>query len=121
MKPIETKNNQLYVEDIPAQDIVEEYGSPAYIYSSAEIEKNFKVYKDEVRDIDLVCYAVKANSNLHILRLLSDLGSGFDVVSGNELKRCLLAGADKNKIVFSGVAKSEEEIKFAIIRSWIWI
>tara|TARA_B100001093_G_scaffold206793_1_gene198735 strand:+ start:241 stop:1473 length:1233 start_codon:yes stop_codon:yes gene_type:complete len=114
MKPIETKNNQLYVEDIPAQDIVEEYGSPAYIYSSAEIEKNFKVYKDEVRDIDLVCYAVKANSNLHILRLLSDLGSGFDVVSGNELKRCLLAGADKNKIVFSGVAKSEEEIKFAI-------
>ena len=61
MKPIETKNNQLYVEDIPAQDIVEEYGSPAYIYSSAEIEKNFKVYKDEVRDIDLVCYAVKAN------------------------------------------------------------
>jgi diaminopimelate decarboxylase len=114
MKLIETKNNQLYVEDIPAQDIVEEYGSPAYIYSSAEIEKNFKVYKDEVRDIDLVCYAVKANSNLHILRLLSDLGSGFDVVSGNELKRCLLAGADKNKIVFSGVAKSEEEIKFAI-------
>jgi diaminopimelate decarboxylase len=114
MKSIETKNNQLYVEDIPAQDIVEEYGSPAYIYSSSEIEKNFKVYKDEVRDIDLVCYAVKANSNLHILRLLSDLGSGFDVVSGNELKRCLLAGADKNKIVFSGVAKSEEEIKFAI-------
>ena len=54
MKSIETKNNQLYVEDIPAQDIVEEYGSPAYIYSSAEIEKNFKVYKDEVRDIDLV-------------------------------------------------------------------
>ena len=114
MKAIERRNNQLYVEDIPVLDIAEEYSSPAFIYSSTEIENNFKTYKDEIRNIDLVCYAVKANSNLHILKLLSDLGSGFDVVSGNELKKCLLAGADKNKIVFSGVAKSEEEIKLAI-------
>ena len=75
MKAIERRNNQLYVEDIPVLDIAEEYSSPAFIYSSTEIENNFKTYKDEIRNIDLVCYAVKANSNLHILKLLSDLGS----------------------------------------------
>ena len=114
MKDIDTKDNQLYVEDIPVIQITKEYGSPAFIYSSKAINDNFQSYQNEIREGDLICYAVKANSNLHILKLLSDLGSGFDVVSGNELKRCLLAGADKNKIVFSGVAKTEEEITLAI-------
>jgi diaminopimelate decarboxylase len=114
MKDIDTKDNQLYVEDIPVIQITKEYGSPAFIYSSKAINDNFQSYQNEIREGDLICYAVKANSNLHILKLLSDLGSGFDVVSGNELKRCLLAGADKNKIVFSGVAKTEEEIILAI-------
>jgi diaminopimelate decarboxylase len=114
MKAIDTKDNQLYVEDIPVIQITKEYGSPAFIYSSKAINDNFQSYRNEIREGDLICYAVKANSNLHILKLLSDLGSGFDVVSGNELKRCLLAGADKNKIVFSGVAKTEEEITLAI-------
>ena len=114
MKAIDTKDNQLYVEDIPVIQITKEYGSPAFIYSSKAINDNFKSYQSEIREGDLICYAVKANSNLHILKLLSDLGSGFDVVSGNELKRCLLAGADKDKIVFSGVAKTEEEITLAI-------
>ena len=114
MKAIDTKDNQLYVEDIPVIQITKEYGSPAFIYSSQAINDNFQSYRNEIREGDLICYAVKANSNLHILKLLSDLGSGFDVVSGNELKRCLLAGADKNKIVFSGVAKTEEEIMLAI-------
>ena len=114
MKAIDTKDNQLYVEDIPVIQITKEYGSPAFIYSSKSINDNFQTYQNEIREGDLICYAVKANSNLHILKLLSDLGSGFDVVSGNELKRCLLAGADKNKIVFSGVAKTEEEITLAI-------
>lgn len=114
MKAIDTKDNQLYVEDIPVIQITKEYGSPAFIYSSKAINDNFQSYRNEIREGDLICYAVKANSNLHILKLLSDLGSGFDVVSGNELKRCLLAGADKNKIVFSGVAKTEEEIILAI-------
>ena len=114
MKAIDTKDNQLYVEDIPVIQITKEYGSPAFIYSSKSINDNFQAYQNEIREGDLICYAVKANSNLHILKLLSDLGSGFDVVSGNELKRCLLAGADKNKIVFSGVAKTEEEITLAI-------
>jgi diaminopimelate decarboxylase len=114
MKAIDTKDNQLYVEDIPVIQITKEYGSPAFIYSSKTINDNFQSYQNEIREGDLICYAVKANSTLHILKLLSDLGSGFDVVSGNELKRCLLAGADKNKIVFSGVAKTEEEITLAI-------
>ena len=114
MKAIDTKDNQLYVEDIPVIQITKEYGSPAFIYSSKAINDNFQSYQNEIREDHLICYAVKANSNLHILKLLSDLGSGFDVVSGNELKRCLLAGADKNKIVFSGVAKTEEEITLAI-------
>jgi diaminopimelate decarboxylase len=111
---MKTIDGQLFIENIPVIELAKEYGSPLFIYSSKEIEDNFLNYKNEIRDQDLVCYAVKANSNIHILKLLSDLGSGFDVVSGNELQRCLLAGADRKKIVFSGVAKSHEEIKLAI-------
>ena len=111
---MKTIDGQLFVENIPVIELAKEYGSPLFIYSSKEIENNFLNYKNEIRDQDLVCYAVKANSNIHILKLLSDLGSGFDVVSGNELQRCLLAGADRKKIVFSGVAKSHEEIMLAI-------
>ena len=111
---MKTIDGQLFIENIPVIELAKEYGSPLFIYSSKEIEDNFLNYKNEIRDQDLVCYAVKANSNIHILKLLSDLGSGFDVVSGNELQRCLLAGADRKKIVFSGVAKSHEEIMLAI-------
>lgn len=111
MKEIE---GQLCIENIPVINLAREYGSPLFIYSAEQIKNNFEKYQNELGSNDLICYAVKANSNLHILKLLSELGSGFDVVSGNELKRCLTAGADKNKIVFSGVAKSNEEIKLAI-------
>ena len=107
-------DEQLFIEDIPVIDLAKEYGSPLFIYSAKEIEGSFLSYKKEIRDQDLICYAVKANSNINILKLLAELGSGFDVVSGNELKRCLLAGADKKKIVFSGVGKSYDEIKLAI-------
>ena len=111
MKEIE---GQLCIENIPVINLAREYGSPLFIYSAEQIKNNFEKYQNELGSNDLICYAVKANSNLHILKLLSELGSGFDVVSGNELKRCLAAGADKNKSVFSGVAKSNEEIKLAI-------
>ena len=107
-------DEQLFIEDIPVIDLAKEYGSPLFIYSAKEIEDSFQSYKKEIRDQDLICYAVKANSNINILKLLAELGSGFDVVSGNELKRCLVAGADKKKIVFSGVGKSYDEIKLAI-------
>jgi len=107
-------NGQLYIENIPVIDLAREYGSPCYIYSYEIITNNFLKYKKETRNQDLICYAVKANSNINILKLLAGLGSGFDVVSGNELKRCLIAGVDKNKIVFSGVGKSYEELEYAI-------
>ena len=107
-------NGKLYIENIPVLDLAREYGSPCYIYSYEIITNNFLKYKKETRNQDLICYAVKANSNINILKLLAGLGSGFDVVSGNELKRCLIAGVDKNKIVFSGVGKSYEELEYAV-------
>jgi len=114
MTGIHVKEGNLFVENILGAELAKEYGTPAFIYSSEVIRNNYELYSNEKREDDLICYAVKANSNLNILKMLVDIGSGFDVVSGNELKKCLLAGADKNKIVFSGVAKSEEEITHAI-------
>jgi len=114
MTGIHVKEGNLFVENILGAELAKKYGTPAFIYSSEVIRNNYALYSNEKRENDLICYAVKANSNLNILKMLVDIGSGFDVVSGNELKKCLLAGADKNKIVFSGVAKSEEEITHAI-------
>ena len=114
MTGIHVKEGNLFVENILGAELAKKYGTPAFIYSSEVIRNNYALYSKEKREDDLICYAVKANSNLNILKMLVDIGSGFDVVSGNELKKCLLAGADKNKIVFSGVAKSEEEITHAI-------
>ncbi len=114
MTGIHVKEGNLFVENILGAELAKKYGTPAFIYSSEVIRNNYALYSEEKREDDLICYAVKANSNLNILKMLVDIGSGFDVVSGNELKKCLLAGAEKNKIVFSGVAKSEEEITHAI-------
>ncbi len=114
MEGFNYKEGQLYVDDLPLSEIADTYGTPAYIYSYSEIRNNFKKYADTLRNEDLICYAVKANSNIHILKELSELGSGFDVVSGNELKRCIKAGAERKKIVFSGVAKSLEDLELAI-------
>ena len=114
MTGIHVKEGNLFVENLLGAELAKKYGTPAFIYSSEVIRNNYALYSNEKRADDLICYAVKANSNLNILKMLVDIGSGFDVVSGNELKKCLLAGADKNKIVFSGVAKSEEEITHAI-------
>lgn len=114
MEGFNEKEGQLYVDDLPIAEIADKYGTPAYVYSSSKIQKNYIKYADALREGDLICYAVKANSNIHILKELVQLGSGFDVVSGNELKRCIEAGADPKKIVFSGVAKSSEELELAI-------
>ncbi len=97
MEGFNYKEGQLYVDDLPLSEIADTYGTPAYIYSYSEIRNNFKKYADTLRNEDLICYAVKANSNIHILKELSELGSGFDVVSGNELKRCIKAGAERKK------------------------
>ncbi len=109
------KNNILYAEEVPVTSLVEEYGTPLYIYSARTLRRHLKAYIDALKGLPhIVCYAVKANSNAAILRLLSSIGAGADVVSGGELFRALKAGVPSNKIVFAGVGKTDEEIEYAI-------
>ena len=109
------KNGQLYAENASLQDIAEQYGTPTYVYSRAAFEQSFLAYKNAFGDHDhLVCYAVKANSNLAVLSILARLGAGFDFVSIGELKRVLAAGADASKVVFSGVGKQADEMAEAL-------
>ena len=114
MKGFNRKEGQLFIDDVSLKDITKKFGTPVYAYSANKLEENLNNYLSSVRKEDKVCYSVKSNSNIHILSLLSALGSGFDVVSGNELRRCLEAGAKPQNIVFSGVGKSKEEIRLAI-------
>ncbi len=109
------KNNKLYAEDVPIEDIIKQHGSPCYIYSRATFEKHWSAFNLAFCEHPhLICYAVKANSNIAILNLLARLGSGFDIVSLGELSRVLTAGGDPTKIVFSGVGKREDEIVAAL-------
>lgn len=109
------RNDELYAEEIPVQDLVYKYGSPCYIYSRATLERHWHAFDRAFGDHrHLICYAVKANSNIALLNLLARLGSGFDIVSGGELQRVLAAGGDPGKIVFSGVGKREDEILAAL-------
>jgi diaminopimelate decarboxylase len=109
------RNNELYAEDVPVQDIVYQHGSPCYIYSRATLERHWQAFDQAFgKHPHLICYAVKANSNLAILNLLARLGSGFDIVSLGELERVIAAGGDPKKIVFSGVGKREDEILAAL-------
>ncbi len=109
------RNDELFAEDVSVSDIVYKYGSPCYIYSRATLEKHWNAFDQAFGDHPhLICYAVKANSNIAILNLLARLGSGFDIVSLGELKRVIQAGGDPKKIVFSGVGKREDEILAAL-------
>ena len=109
------KNNELYAEDVAVQDIVYHYGSPCYIYSRATLERHWQAFDWAFgAHRHLICYAVKANSNIALLNVLARLGSGFDIVSLGELERVLAAGGDAGKIVFSGVGKREDEILAAL-------
>lgn len=108
-------NDELFVEDVSVQDIVYQYGSPCYIYSRATLERHWKAFDQAFgNQPHLICYAVKANSNIAILNLLARLGSGFDIVSLGELERVIAAGGDPKNIVFSGVGKREDEILAAL-------
>ena len=108
-------NGQLHVESVPLSEIASRFGTPCYVYSRATLEKSLNEFQKELDGIDaLVCYAVKANSNLAVLNVFSRRGAGFDIVSIGELKRALAAGGDPKKIVFSGVGKTEEEMRFAL-------
>lgn len=109
------KNEQLYVEDLPVKQLAEEFGTPLYIYSRATLERHWHAFDSALGEHPhLICYAVKANSNIGILNVMAKLGSGFDIVSQGELERVLEAGGEASKVVFSGVAKSRAEIMRAL-------
>jgi diaminopimelate decarboxylase len=109
------RDRSLYAEDVPVSEIAERFGTPVYIYSARTLRRHFRAMSGAFKGTDhLICYAMKALSNLSILRLFAAMGSGFDIVSVGELMRCLRAGADPQKIVFSGVGKTDEEIVAAL-------
>ncbi len=109
------RNNELFVEDVAARELAQTWGTPLYVYSRAAIETHYRNYEEALCDYPhLVCYAVKANSNLAVLNVLARLGAGFDIVSGGELERVLAAGGDPARVVFSGVGKQVEEMRRAL-------
>jgi diaminopimelate decarboxylase len=109
------KQDELFAEEVSLKDIADQHGTPAYVYSRATLERHAKAYTDSFSAMSgLVCFSVKALSNISILKVLKDCGCGFDIVSGGELHRALLAGADPQKIIFSGVGKSEVEMAAGI-------
>lgn len=109
------KRQELFAEQIPLSEIAEKFGTPCYVYSRKALEENFMAWENALAGRPhLVCYAVKANSNIAVLNILARLGAGFDIVSVGELERVLLAGGDAGKIVFSGVGKLPYEIERAL-------
>jgi len=115
MDHFELNNNQLFAEQVNLSELAREHGTPAYVYSRATFERHWQAFDNAFGERPhLVCYAVKANSNLAILNLLARLGSGFDIVSIGELERVLKAGGEPSKIVFSGVGKKPDEIRRAL-------
>ena len=108
-------DGQLWAEDVALTTLAEQYGTPLYVYSRATLERHWNAFDSAVGDHPhLVCYAVKANSNLGVLNTLARLGSGFDIVSGGELERVIAAGGDPKKVVFSGAGKTRAEMKRAL-------
>ncbi len=109
------RGNELCAEEVPLSRIADEVGTPCYVYSLATLRRHYRVFDEAFGAVPhLVCYSVKANSNLAVLRTFAREGSGFDIVSGGELHRALAAGADARKIVFSGIGKTREEMAYAL-------
>lgn len=109
------KGNDLYCESVPLERICDEVGTPVYVYSRGTLERHFKIFRESFLPVDnLICYSMKACSNLAILRIFADLGAGLDIVSGGELYRALVAGVDPSRIVYSGVGKKAREIDEAL-------
>ncbi|MGR5065901.1 diaminopimelate decarboxylase [Photobacterium sp. DNB22_13_2] len=109
------QDGQLWAEEIPLADLADRFGTPLYVYSRATLERHWHAFDQAVADHPhLICYAVKANSNIGVLNVLARLGSGFDIVSGGELERVVAAGGDPAKVVFSGVGKTAAEMKRAL-------
>jgi diaminopimelate decarboxylase len=109
--------SKLFCEDVAVDSLAEKFGTPLYIYSQRTMTEHFRKLDSALAPLDhLICFAMKANSNLSVMRVLANLGSGFDVVSAGELERVIVAGGDPHKCVFAGVAKTESEIEFALQR-----
>ena len=112
---ISRQSGHLFIEKKSAAEIAHEFGTPCYVYSRHSIETSFNRFKNAfAHRKNLICYAVKANSNIAIINILARLGSGFDIVSGGELSRVIAAGGDPRKVVFSGVGKTKTEINYAL-------
>lgn len=115
MRHFSYKENELYCEEVPVQELTEEFGTPLYVYSRTQLLENFRSLDEPLQGMDHVtCYALKANSNLSLLKTLAREGAGADVVSGGELYLALQAGFPPEKIVFAGVGKREDEIEYAL-------
>ena len=109
------RSGRLYAEEIPLTTLAETHGTPLYVYSRATLERHYRAFDEAFGGKEhLICYAVKANSNLAVLNVLARLGSGFDIVSAGELERVLRAGGDPFRVVFSGVGKREDELRRAL-------
>lgn len=109
------KGDALYAEDLAVSEIAEQHGTPCFIYSRATLERHYRAYETALAGLpNMICYAVKANSNLAVLNVLARMGAGFDIVSGGELSRVLQAGGDPAKVIFSGLGKTVAEIQQAL-------
>jgi len=109
------RGGELFAEGVALSAIAQRFGTPTYVYSRAHIEAQYRTFADALTGMPhLVCFAVKANSNLGVLNVLARLGAGFDIVSGGELERVLAAGGSADKIVFSGVGKTREDMRRAL-------
>jgi diaminopimelate decarboxylase len=116
MENFQYQDNQLCAEEVPLTQIAEQFGTPCFVYSKAGLEQQYSAYSQALSGCEhLICYAVKANSNLAVLGVLARLGCGFDIVSGGELARVIAAGGDPTKVIFSGVGKTMDEMEAALI------
>jgi diaminopimelate decarboxylase len=115
MNAFQYRDGELFAEGVALSAVAERFGTPVYVYSRAHIEAQYRAYADALQGVDhLVCFAVKANSNLAVLNLLARLGAGFDIVSGGELERVLAAGGQASRVVFSGVGKTRADMRRAL-------
>jgi diaminopimelate decarboxylase len=115
MHYFEYRSDELYCEDVPLEKIAQEVGTPTYIYSKRTLQRHVRVFDEAFQSVPhLICYAIKANSNINLLRRFAEWGTGFDIVSGGELFRVLRAGGQADKVIFAGVGKTSDEIRYAL-------
>jgi diaminopimelate decarboxylase len=115
MDYVNYKGDALYAEELAVSEIAQKHGTPCFIYSRATLERHYRAYETALSGLpNMICYAVKANSNLAVLNVLAQMGAGFDIVSGGELSRVLQAGGDPAKVIFSGLGKTVAEIQQAL-------